>query len=444
MFLGKVELRPHRVAIFTGNYNYVMDGPARALNLLVGFLERQGIEVRIYSPTTNAPAFSPQGNVVSVPSMPLPGRSEYRLGLGLPGAIREDIKAFKPSLFHIASPDLLGHAALKLAREWNLPVVTSYHTRFDTYLRYYGLGFLEPVLTKAMIRFYNQCDQVYAPSQSMAEELRGQGITSDLRLWSRGVDAACFNPAKRDRAWRLAHDVRDSEVLINFTGRLVWEKGLQFLVDTLEQLRARCVPFHCIIVGDGPAKVGLQKKLPGAIFSGHLSGSALARAYASSDIFLNPSLSETFGNTTLEAMACGVPAICADATGSRSLVAHKHTGFLAKPNDKDDFVYWLTKLAKSKALRASFSRASAARSQNFEWNAVLNAVLKNYYDALIDKAEPYAFENLSQQNVSVEAQYGPPMPGAWLGNKALNSNNPHPCAPACSPASVGINAGVKA
>jgi phosphatidylinositol alpha 1,6-mannosyltransferase len=382
MFLSKVELRPHRVALFTGNYNYVMDGPARALNLLVKFLERQGMEVRVYAPTSDTPAFEPNGTLVSVPSISLPGRREYRLGLGMPQSIKDDLEAFKPSLFHIASPDLLGHAALKLAREWDIPVVASYHTRFDTYLRYYGLGILEPMLTKAIIRFYNQCDQVFVPSASMAEELHAQGINTDLRIWSRGVDHALFNPGQRDRAWRMSHDIRDSEVLITFVGRLVWEKGLQFLVDTLESLRARCVPFHCLIVGDGPARAKLEKKLPGAIFTGHLSGKALARAYASSDIFFNPSVSETFGNTTLEAMACGLPAVCANATGSRSLVTHNQTGFLAKPNDMDDFVHWLSKLAKSSTLRSAFSRHSVEIAHTFEWDAILNNVMKNYYDAM--------------------------------------------------------------
>lgn len=385
MFLGKVELRPHRVALFTGNYNYVMDGPARALNLLVKFLEQQGMEVRVYSPTSDTPAFEPNGTLVSVPSISLPGRREYRLGLGMPQSIKDDLEAFKPSLFHIASPDLLGHAALKLAREWDIPVVASYHTRFDTYLRYYGFGVLEPLLTKAIIRFYNQCDQVFVPSASMAEELHAQGINTDLRIWSRGVDHSLFNPGQRDRAWRMSHDIRDSEVLITFVGRLVWEKGLQFLVDTLESLRARCVPFHCLIVGEGPARAKLEKKLPGAIFTGHLSGKALARAYASSDIFFNPSVSETFGNTTLEAMACGAPAVCANATGSRSLVTHNQTGFLAKPNDEDDFVHWLSKLAKSPGLRAAFSRHSVEIAHTFEWDGILQNVMENYYDALGQK-----------------------------------------------------------
>ncbi len=382
MFLGNVELRPHRIALFAGNYNYLMDGPAKALNRLVGFLERQGVEVRVYSPTTSSPAFKPTGELVSVPSIALPGRGEYRLGLGLPRAIREDLKAFNPSLFHITAPDLTGHAALKLAQEWGIPVIASYHTRFDTYLRYYHLGLFEPLLTQAMVSFYNQCDQVLAPSASMAEELEAQGITSDVRIWSRGVDHSLFNPKQRDRAWRLSHDIRDSEVLITFVGRLVWEKGLQFLVDTLENLRARCVPFHCLIVGDGPARTKLEKKLPGAIFTGHLSGKKLARAYASSDIFLNPSLSETFGNTTLEAMASGVPAVCANATGSRSLVEHGVTGYLAKPGDLEDFTYWLAMLARSSDLRKNLSSNSVEISQAYHWTKILSGVLDNYYDAL--------------------------------------------------------------
>ncbi len=385
MYLGKVELRPLRVALFSGNYNAVMDGPARALNLLVGYLESQGIETRVYSPTVENPAFAAQGALVSVPSAAIPGRREYRLGLGLPKAIREDLQAFRPSLVHVSAPDLTGHAALGWARARGIPVVASCHTRFDVYLRYYGLGALRSLVTRIMVNFYNRCDLVLAPSPCMRDALRQSGVRTDLRLWSRGVDHELFNPQRRDQHWRQAHDIREPEVLVTYVGRMVMEKDLGLLVSALKTLRAHCVPHHCLMVGDGPARASLEKKMPGAIFTGHLSGAALAKAYASSDIFFNPSRSETFGNTTLEAMASGVPVVAANAPGSRFLVRHGKTGFLAKPGDADDCVHWLARLAKLPGLRRHFGHQAVQRSHAFRWDSMLASVLENYYGVLGQK-----------------------------------------------------------
>ena len=404
MYLGKVELRPLRVAIFSGNYNAVMDGPARALNLLAGYLESQGIESRVYAPTVSTPAFAPQGTLVSIPSVPIPGRREYRLGLGLPKAVRADLEAFRPSLVHVSAPDLSGHAAMAWARGRGIPVVASCHTRFDTYLRYYGLGALRPLATRLLVNFYNRADLVLAPSPCMREELRKSGVRTPVRLWSRGVDHVLFNPGRRDQAWRQAHDVREPEVLIAYVGRMVMEKDLGLLVRALRTLRAHCVPHHCLMVGEGPARASLERKMPGAIFTGHLSGPDLARAYASSDIFFNPSRSETFGNTTLEAMASGVPAVAANAPGSRALVVHGKTGFLAKPGDADDFVHWLTRLAKSPDVRRHFGRQALKRSEAYQWPAVLASVLENYYDVL--GQTPYVFANTNTHSMAGRRENG--------------------------------------
>jgi len=147
-----------RVALFSGNYNYLRDGANRALNRLVDYLGRQGVAVRVYSPTGEKPAFEHAGDLVSVPSFSIPRRKEYRFATGLPAHVRDDIAAFRPNLFHLSAPDLLGYKALQLARSWGLPAVASVHTRFETYLSYYGLGFLEKHATRYLRHFYNQCD----------------------------------------------------------------------------------------------------------------------------------------------------------------------------------------------------------------------------------------------------------------------------------------------
>ena len=191
-----------RIALFSGNYNYIRDGANQALNRLVEYLLRQGAAVRIYSPTVAEPAFPPNGEVVHVPSLSIPGRTEYKFPIRLPRRVKRDIAAFRPNVFHVASPDVLGHRALTLARRMDIPAVASVHTRFETYLRYYGLPFLEPAIEAILRRFYRRCDAIFAPSDSMAQLLREQRMSYNVGIWTRGIDRAIFNPDRRDMAWR--------------------------------------------------------------------------------------------------------------------------------------------------------------------------------------------------------------------------------------------------
>lgn len=371
-----------RVALFSGNYNYVRDGANQSLNRLVAFLERHGVPVRVYSPTIDPPAFPPTGTLISVPSVPVPRRPEYRIALGLPAKIRRDVEAFAPTLIHLSAPDLLGWGALALAERLRIPAVASFHTRFETYLRYYGLGWLEPFVITRLRRFYGRCQAVLAPSESMAAEIHAQRLSENVRIWSRGVDRALYNPDRRDLGWRRGLGIDDAEPVVAFVGRLVLEKGLEAFASTLDALRAQGVPHRALVVGDGPERAWMQQRLPSAVFAGFQTGEALARAYASSDIFLNPSVTETFGNVTLEAMASGVPAVCADATGARSLVRHGTTGFLVPPREPDGFVAPVRQLLTEPALRADMAAASVAASADFTWDAIMLGVVDAYRDAL--------------------------------------------------------------
>src|SRR5438445_3171541 len=146
-----------RVALFSGNYNYVRDGANQALNRLVGYLLRQGVHVRVYSPTVAEPAFPPTGDLVDVPSVPIPSRSEYRLPIALPSRVRRDLELFAPNIVHVSSPDIVGHRAVTWARRRRIAVVASVHTRFETYLEYYHLQWLEPLVRAALRRFYHRC-----------------------------------------------------------------------------------------------------------------------------------------------------------------------------------------------------------------------------------------------------------------------------------------------
>jgi phosphatidylinositol alpha 1,6-mannosyltransferase len=368
-----------RIALFSGNYNYVRDGANQALNRLVGYLLRQGAAVRVYSATTKTPAFPPTGDLVSVKSIALPGgRGEYRAALGLPGAIRKNIAAFKPNILHVAAPDFMGHRAISFARDQGLPVLASMHTRFETYPRYYGLAFLEPVMLAMLRRFYRRCDAVVAPSESMAQVMRNQRLSYDIGIWTRGIDTEIFNPARRDLVWRRDLGIRDEEVVIGFLGRLVMEKGLDVFSDSIDVLRARGVPHRVMVIGDGPAREWFQKRLPDAVFVGLKSGAELGRAVASLDVLFNPSVTETFGNVTLEVMACRLPVLAARATGSASLVKDGITGRLVRPGAIKAFGDALEAYCRDPALRDAHGGAGEAESAHYDWDRVNQAMVDTY------------------------------------------------------------------
>lgn len=367
-----------RIALFSGNYNYVRDGANQALNRLVGYLLKSGAAVRVYSPTTKTPAFPPTGDLVSIPSFAFPGRSEYRFPLALSPRVRRDLQRFKPNLIHISSPDLVGHRAVSYARARNLPVVASVHTRFETYPRYYGLAFLEPALEAMLRRLYRRCDTIVAPSESMAQVLREQRMSYDVGIWTRGVDREIFSPAKRDMAWRRSLGIADDEPVIGFIGRLVMEKGLDVFSDTIEKLERLGVRHKVLVVGEGPARGWFESRLAKGIFTGFQSGGDLGRAIASMDMLFNPSVTETFGNVTLEAMACGLPVVAAAATGSTSLVEQGVSGQLIRPGAISAFADALRHYCEDAPARASAGAAGERAARRFGWDEVNQALLDIY------------------------------------------------------------------
>ncbi|KRB86501.1 glycosyl transferase family 1 [Sphingomonas sp. Root710] len=367
-----------RVALFTGNYNYVRDGANQALNRLVGYLLKQGAAVRVYSPTVAQPAFQPTGDLVHIPSLPVPGRAEYHFPLGIPRRVRRDITAFAPNILHVASPEILGHRAVSLALRRKLPVVASVHTRFETYFRYYGLAFLEPVVEALLRRFYRRCDAIFAPSESMAQLLREQRMSYDVGIWSRGIDRTIFQPERRSDAWRQSLGIAPDDVVIGFVGRLVMEKGLDVFADTIDQLQRRQIRHKVLVVGEGPARDWFEKRLPDAIFAGFQKGEDLGRAVASMDMLFNPSVTETFGNVTLEAMAACLPVVAARATGSESLIDDGITGRLIQPGRTHAFADALQTYCEDAGLRRSIGEAGLKSSERYGWDQVNQELVDSY------------------------------------------------------------------
>ena len=371
-----------RVALFSGNYNYVRDGANQALNRLVGYLLREGVHVRVYSPTVKEPAFPATGDLVSIPAVPIPGRSEYRLPVALPAGVRRDLAQFKPNVVHVSSPDIVGHRAVTWARRRKIAAVASVHTRFDTYLAYYHLQALEPLARDIMRRFYHRCEVVLAPAETTAAILRAQRMNRDIALWARGVDREQFNPERRDMAWRRSMGIRDDEIVISFLGRIVMEKGLDVFSDAIHAFADRGFKPRVLVIGEGPARPWFEQQLPKAIFTGQLTGNDLARALASSDLFLNPSITEAFGNVTLEAMACGLPVIAAESTGATNIVRDRLTGTLVDGTEPDEFADALEAYSRDPDLRRRHGEAGLAIAKTMDWDSINATVIRAYKHAI--------------------------------------------------------------
>jgi glycosyltransferase involved in cell wall biosynthesis len=371
--------RDLRIALFCANYNCVRDGANNALNHLVSYLLQQRAEVRVYSPTVANPAFEPAGDLVSVRSVAIPGRSEYRLTLGVDERTRADVRRFAPTHVHVSAPDPQGYQALRLARELGCPLVTSLHTRFETYFEYYGLCAFRPWAERYLRNFYSRSDLVLVPNVQIAEELKSWNMGNRIAVWSRGVDRQKFHPAFRSMEWRRSEGWDDADVIPLFFGRLVREKGITEFSAAISKAIDSGLRVRPMIVGDGPAKAEFARQLPeGTRFLSQLSGHNLSTAIASADVLINPSTTEAFGNVNLEAMASGLAVISADMPSAQALISHNDNGILVPPHQVAGYAEALSSLARSRRKRTRLGAAAAAAAAAFTWSSALLDVVQGY------------------------------------------------------------------
>jgi len=376
-----------RVALFTGNYNLVVDGVARTLHRLVEHLQDRGVDILVLSPHSTDPSPRGPGTLVPVRSVAIPGRPEYRLTLWPSPQARRRLRQFDPQLLHVATPDLLGVSALRFGRREDVPIVATYHTHFPRYLRYYHVGWLQGLLHRYLRWFYRQCDVICTPTEPIRDALTAIGIDGRLKIWGRGVDTERFHPRWRSASWRRGLGIGPDELVIAYVGRLVREKGLGVYADVMETLRTQGRPVRGLIVGEGPLRPYLERRLPDTIFTGHLEGRALSQAYASSDIFLFPSDSEAFGNVIVEAMASGLPIVAADRSGSSAHLDHERTGLLAPPHDVDLFLEHTIRLLEEPDLRRGLGRTARQRAEeSYDWETTL-ARMGEYYEQVLTAAD---------------------------------------------------------
>ncbi len=366
-----------RIAYFAGTMRPGHDGVTRVLYRLIDALVETGIESIFFSPIIPPPKSSPVP-MYEVPSVRFPLYKDYRFALPGQKHFEERLAAFDPDVIHINSPCPLGHAAVRYARRAGIPVVATYHTHFPSYAKYYKIKALETFSWNYLKGLYNDCDRVYVPSEPIRKELRSHGFATTEFL-PHGVDTGMFNPAYRSDEWRTLHGAVGKTVLL-FAGRLVWEKDLRTLAEAYRIVTAERNDALFVLAGDGPVRGELAAMMPGALFLGQLEGPALSAAYASSDLFVFPSTTETFGNVTLEAMASGIPPVCAREGGASGFVKSGATGLLADPRDGEDLARKISYMLARPDERKTMGAAALAFASEQSWERIFDRLFAGYVD----------------------------------------------------------------
>ncbi|MQA90728.1 MAG: glycosyltransferase [Gemmatimonas sp.] len=374
-----------RVAYFTESLYPHVDGVSRTLARLFDTLLLRGIDFRVFSPFLPPKEVGWRDRVRVMRYVRFPPYPDYRVSLPYGQRIGEALEEFGADLVHVVSPTPLAYRAQGIARRLGIPVVGSFHTHFASYFRYYGLGPLEPIGWRLLRAFYSRCERVYAPSASIGRELASQGIES-VELWSRGIDLAGFSPEHRDPAIRGLIGAADTVPVLLMVSRLVREKDLADLVEIDRILRGRGVRFALALVGDGPMRARLERKLSHGTFAGHRSGPDLARWYASADVFVFPSTTETLGNVVLEALASGLPAVVSDRGGPQDMIRHGENGFIARANDPFDFATHLQRLLENPDLRTRLAHNARASADSRDWHEINGTLLDSYRKVVTRRA----------------------------------------------------------
>jgi glycosyltransferase involved in cell wall biosynthesis len=371
-----------RITLVTETYFPQVNGVSRTLEHLVQTAVNSDCRVQLIIPRYNEPVKTDNSEVdiVDYRGLALPFYKEILLPLVPARRVEKALADFAPDVVHIATEGTLGLSALKAARNLSIPVVSSYHTNFPQYLEHYRMGLFEPVSRSYLRWFHNQTACTLVPTSEMSNRLTGQGF-ANVDIWSRGVDSNTFNPSKRDIYLREMMGIGPDDTAFLYVGRLAPEKNLMMMIEAFDSLKGS-LPVKLILVGDGPYRKVLEERQDHRIFlAGYRHGEDLAALYASSDIFVFPSLTDTFGNVMLEAMACGLPVVAFDVTGPRSVIHSFETGLFARDLSSLSLKKAMERLSVNQDLKTILSEGALEFARTREWDN-MNAVCLKWYKKL--------------------------------------------------------------
>ncbi len=372
-----------KIAFFTETFLPKVDGIVTRLTKTIEFLTKNGDEVIVFCPE-GCPDSYKGATIVGVAAMPLPLYPELKLGLPGP-AVSDKLEEFKPDLVHVVNPAVLGLGGIWLAKTNNIPLIASYHTHLPKYLEHYGMGMLEPLLWELLKAAHNQALLNLCTSTAMVNELEDKGIQRTA-LWQRGVDTENFRPELRSEKMRekLFGNYQNADSLLIYVGRLSAEKQIERIKPVLDNIPGACLA----LVGDGPYRGQLEKIFENTKtnFIGYLSGEELASAYASGDIFLFPSSTETLGLVLLEAMAAGCPVIGANKGGIPDIINNGINGCLYNPDEKDNgersLIEATKKILADENKKEAMRKEARKEAEQWDWNQATLQLQKYYAETL--------------------------------------------------------------
>lgn len=382
-------LRPSlRIALVTETWAPEINGVAMTLGRMVDGLIARGHRVQLVRPRqalSDRAADGPGFEEVLAHGMKIPKYEGLRFGLPARTRLFRLWSRQRPDLVHVATEGPLGWSAVSASIRLGIPVTSDFHTNFDSYSAHYGVGWLERPVAAWLKRMHNRTAVTFVPTRAMAQDLRARGYRS-VEVIARGVDTELFNPARRSAALRASWGVAADELAVVWVGRVAPEKNLRLVLEAFAAIRRRTPNARLVIVGDGPLRKSLQDGNPDVVFAGARRGEDLAAHYASGDLFLFPSLSETWGNVTLEAMASGLCVVAYDCAAAAEVIASGGDGLLVRPGAAAAFVAESVVAASDRDLRARIAEAARRRSESLDWERI-NDRFATSLQRVVDEAQ---------------------------------------------------------
>lgn len=365
-----------KIALVTETYPPEINGVAMTLSHLVEGLAHRSHELTVVRPrqSPNDRPSPGKGYVEQLfRGLPIPGYPMLRLGVPARGALVRLWRQERPDLVHIATEGPLGYSALLAARRLGIPISSSFHTNFHSYSQHYGFAFLSRVALGYLRHFHNRTRATLSPTTELNTELARDGFRN-LRLLSRGVNTRVFSPAHRSEILRRRYGVGPEDLLVVHVSRLAAEKNYPLLLRGFAAVRRVQPNAKFVIVSDGPMRKKLQRDNPDVQFTGFVSREDLAAHYASADLFLYASLTETFGNVVTEAMASGLPVVAFNYAAAARYIRHLHNGWLVTLADETAFLEGASHVAADGALRAKFGIEARKTAEGISWDHVIDGL----------------------------------------------------------------------
>ena len=373
-----------RIAIVTETFPPEVNGVAMTLGRIVKGLVQRGHSVQLVRPRQSSDThISTLEGVEEVltKGIQIPTYKDLRLGLPTIGCLSKLWTEKRPDIVHVATEGPLGWSGVTAARKLQLPVTSSFHTNFHNYSQHYGIGLFRNIIDNYLRKLHNLTDATMVPTKAMMQELQERGY-NNVTLLSRGVATDLFSPAKRSQALRESWGASPDNVVVLHVGRLAKEKNIDLVIASFQAIKLRLPSAKLVFVGDGPMRKQLEKSCPEAIFAGIRKNEELAAHYASGDVFLFSSLTETFGNVVPEALASGLAVLSYSNAAAKELITTEQNGVLVSPGEELEFVNAAVDLATDRHKQLKVRQAAAASVAHLGWEAVHNSFAETLFKVL--------------------------------------------------------------